>query len=103
MLDIHQPETPRDEKNGMSTQVRHGPMLGRKIERAARYLGVDKSTFLRSAVDKEASRIIEAQTRYVMTPEDAKVFAAALDRPPRATPRAVAAVEAYRARVIYAD
>ena len=38
-----------------------------------------------------------------MPAEDAKLFAAALDKPPAPTPRALKAAAAYRRRVVNAD
>ena len=47
------------EKQTRTTQVRHGDSLAELIERATIALGVDKSVFLRSAIAKEAQRVIE--------------------------------------------
>ncbi len=86
-----------------TTQIRHDDRLARLIERATRALAVDKSTFLRAAIEREATRVIDMQSRHTLTLEDAKVFAAALDVPPAPTPRALEAARNYRARVVYAD
>lgn len=91
------------EKQTRTTQVRHGDGLGDLITRAATALAVDKSVFLRAAIAKEATRILEAGSRHVLTPEDAAQFAAALDAPPKPTPRARAAAKAYSRRVVHAD
>lgn len=91
------------EKQTRTTQVRHGDGLGDLITRAATALAVDKSVFLRAAIAKEASRVLEAGSRHVLTPEDAAQFAAALDAPPEPTPRARAAAKAYSRRVVHAD
>lgn len=91
------------EKQNRTTQIRHGERLGELIARAAASLGVDKSVFLRAAIAKEASRVIEAGSRHVLTQEDAERFAAALDAVPEPTPRAAAAARAYRRRVVHAD
>ena len=91
------------EKQTRTTQVRHGDGLGDLITRAATALAVDKSVFLRAAIAKEASRVLEAGSRHVLTPEDAAQFAAALDTPPEPTPRARAAAKAYSRRVVHAD
>ena len=91
------------EKQTRTTQVRHGDGLGDLITRAATALAVDKSVFLRAAIAKEASRVLEAGSRHVLTPEDAAQFAAALDVPPEPTPRARAAAKAYSRRVVHAD
>lgn len=91
------------EKQTRSTQVRHGESLANLIERATVALGVEKSVFLRNAIAKEAQRVIEESSRHVLTAEDAKLFAAALDTPPAPTPRALKAAAAYRQRVVNAD
>lgn len=92
-----------NEKQTRATQVRHGEQLAALIEEATAALGVEKSVFLRSAIAKEAERVLEDQSRHVLTVEDAAVFAAALDTPPPPTPRALNARDQYRARVVYAD
>ena len=86
-----------------TTQIRHDDRLGSLIERAALALAVDKSAFLRAAIEREATRILDMQSRHVLTPEDAEMFAAALDAPPAPTPRALEAARNYRARVVHAD
>jgi len=91
------------EKQTRTTQVRHGDSLATLIERATVALGVDKSVFLRNAIAKEAQRVIEDSSRHVLTAEDARLFAAALDMPPAATPRALKAAASYRHRVANAD
>ncbi len=90
-------------KQTRTTQIRHDERLAALIERAALSLGVDKSVFLRGTIEREAKRVLEAQSRHVLTPEDAELFAAALDAPPAPTPRAQEAVRNYRARVVHAD
>ncbi|MEE9330553.1 MAG: DUF1778 domain-containing protein [Parvularculaceae bacterium] len=91
------------EKQTRTTQIRHGDRLGDLIARAAQALGVDKSVFVRAAIAKEVKRILETGSRHALTPEEAAQFAAALDTPPKPTPRAVAAAQAYRHRVIDAE
>ena len=86
-----------------TTQVRHDDRLASLIERAALALAVDKSAFLRAAIEREATRVLEMQSRHTLTPEDAEIFAAALDAPPAPTPRALEAARNYRARVVHAD
>ena len=90
-------------KRTRTTQVRHDDQLAVLIERAALSLGIDKSTFLRAAIEREAKQVLEAQSRHVLTPEDAEQFAAALDTPPAPTPRAQEAARNYRAHVVHAD
>lgn len=90
-------------KQTRTTQVRHDDRLAILIERATLALAVDKSVFLRTAIEREAIRVLEAQSRHVLTPEDAEQFAAALDAPPAPTPRALEAARNYRARVVHAD
>ena len=91
------------EKHNRTTQIRHGDSLAALIEHATMALGVEKSVFLRNAIAKEARRVIEDNSRHVMTAEDAKLFAAALDTPPAPTPRARKAATSYRRRVVNAD
>lgn len=102
MLDFQKSNLEAEKVTG-STQIRHGNGLRDLIARAAASLGVDKSVFLRAAIAKEASRVLEAGSQHVLTPEDAAQFAAALDAPPAPTPRALAAAKAYRGRVVHAD
>lgn len=92
-----------DEKQSRTTQIRHGERLSALIEQAATSLAVDKSVFLRAAIAKEAQRVLEMRSQHILSPEDAAQFAAALDAPPEPTPRAIAAMEAYTARVVHAD
>lgn len=92
-----------DEKQSRTTQIRHGDGLFELIEQAAASLAVDKSVFLRAAIAREARRVLETRSRHVLSPEDAALFAAALDAPPAPTPRAVMAKKAYKARIIHAD
>ncbi len=91
------------EKQTRTTQVRHGDTLAALIERATTSLGVKKSVFLRNAIAKEAQRVLEANSRHVLTAEDARLFAAALDKPPAPTPRALQVAASYRRRVANAD
>lgn len=90
-------------KQNRTTQVRHDDQLAILIERAALSLAVDKSVFLRAAIEREAMRVIEAQSRHILTPDDAEQFAKALDAPPAPTPRALKAAIDYRTRVVHAD
>ena len=90
-------------KRTRTTQVRHDDRLALLIERAAQSLAIDKSVFLRAAIEREAMRVLEAQSVHVLTPEDAELFTAALDAPPAPTPRALEAARNYRARVVHAD
>ena len=90
-------------KRTKTTQVRHDDRLADLIERAALALAVDKSAFLRTAIEREAVRVLDLQSRHVLTPEDAEMFAAALDAPPAPTPRALEAARNYRSRVVHAD
>ena len=90
-------------KRTRTTQVRHDDRLADLIERAALALAVDKSAFLRTAIEREARRVLDLQSRHVLTPEDAELFAAALDARPAPSPRALAAARNYRSRVVHAD
>lgn len=102
MLDFEKNER-SGESRTRTTQIRHGDGLGDLIAQAARSLAVDKSVFLRAAIAKEATRVLEAGSRHILTQEDAIQFADALDTPPAPTPRALTAAKAYRARVVHAD
>ena len=64
---------------------------------------MDKSVFVRAAIEREARRVLERQSRHVLTREDAEMFAAALDAQPAPTAHARAAARNYRARVVHAD
>jgi len=86
-----------------TTQIRHDDRLASLIEHAAHALAVDKSTFLRAAIEREATRVLDLRSRHTLTPEDAEIFAAALDAPPAPTPRALEAARNYGARVVHAD
>ena len=86
-----------------TTRIRHDDRLAGLIERAALALGVDKPTFLRTAIEHEAWRVLDRRFRHVLMPEDAGIFAAALDAPPAPTPRTLEAARNYRARVVHAD
>lgn len=90
-------------KQTRTTQVRHDDRLAGLIERAALALAVEKSVFLRAVIEREATRVLDQQSRHVLTREDAEVFAAALDAQPAPTARALAAARNYRARVVHAD
>ena len=102
MLDFDTVTSPSG-KQTTSTQLRHDDRLANLIERAALALAVDKSTFLRAAIEREATRVLDLQSRHTLTPEDARMFAAALDAPPAPTPRALEAARSYGARVVHAD
>lgn len=90
-------------KLSRTAQVRHDDRLAILIERAATSLAVDKSVFLRAVIGNEALRVLQAQSRHVLSQEDAEQFAAALDAPPTPTPRALDAARNYRRRVAHAD
>lgn len=102
MLDLPGTGLP-NEKQTRTTQLRHGDSLADLIEHAASLLGVDKSVFLRNAIAREARRVIEDSARHVLSAEDARQFAAALDTPPAPTSRALQAASSYRRRVAHAD
>jgi len=91
------------EKNTRTTQIRHGDGLARLITEASNALGVEKSTFLRAIIEREASRILQTRSHHTLSAEDLARFAAALDTPPPPTPRALAARQAYAQRVEHAD
>lgn len=90
-------------KQSRTTQVRHDDRLAILIERAATSLALDKSAFLRAAIELEAVRVLEAQSWHVLSQKDAEQFSAALDTSPTPTPRALDAARNYRRRVVHAD
>lgn len=102
MLDFDTPSASPD-KQTRTTRIRHDDRLADLIERAALALSVDKSTFLRAVIEREATRVLELHSRHTLTPEDARAFAAALDASPAPTRRALEASRDYRARVVHAD
>ena len=102
MLNFETESRPSAKRTRM-TQLRHDDRLADLIERAALALAVDKSAFLRAAIEREAARVLETQSRHALTPEDAEAFAAALDARPAPTPRALEAARNYRSRVVHAD
>ena len=102
MIDPHHTEE-NSGKQTKTSQIRHDAALGGLIDRASLALGLDKSVFLRGAIAKEATRVLEAQSTHVLTREDAALFAAALDTPPAPTEAAKKAASSYRARVVHAD
>ena len=46
-------------KQTKTTQVRHDDRLASLIERASLALAVDKSVFLRAAIEREATRVLD--------------------------------------------
>lgn len=102
MQDLN-PTPLENEKHSRTTQIRHGDALFDLIERASVSLAVEKSVFLRTAIAREAERVLEQQTRHVLTARDAEAYARAMDTPPEPTPRAKVAMQLYRDRVVHAD
>ncbi|WP_171208069.1 MULTISPECIES: DUF1778 domain-containing protein [unclassified Ruegeria] len=98
MRDIH-----TDEANDMTTQIRHGQSMKDKIDTAAAVLGVNKSVFLRWALERQCAQVIEEQQRHRLTEEDASAFAAALDAPVVVSDRAAKSAKSFAARVVHAD
>lgn len=92
-----------DEANDTTTQIRHGRAMKDKIDAAAAVLGVNKSVFLRWAVDRQCTQIIEDQQRHKLTAEDAAAFKAALDAPVVVSERASKAAKSFATRVGHAD
>lgn len=101
MLSMRDPHT--NEANDVTTQIRHGNTIKNKIETAAAVLGVSKSTFLRWAVDRQCTSVIEEQQRHKLTEADAAAFSAALDRPVVVTQRAAKSAKSFATRVVHAD
>ncbi len=102
MLDLIETRTGKT-KQTKTTQIRHDDKVATLIQTASEVLGVNKAEFLRHAIIKEANRIIKENSYHVLTPEDAKLFLAALDKPPAPTPHALKTAASYRRRVVYAD
>ena len=80
-----------------TTQIRHDDRLASLIERAALALAVDKSVFLRAAIEREATRVLDLQSRHTLTPEDPEIFAAA-SMPHPLQPRALSKLPETTAR-----
>lgn len=102
MLDVIDTRTGKTGQT-RKTQIRHDDKLAMLIQHASEVLGVNKTEFLRHAITKEANRIIEDNSCHVLTPEDEKLFLAALNKPPAPTPHALESADSYRRRVVYAD
>lgn len=101
MLSMADPQT--DEANNLTTQIRHGNTMKGKIETAAAVLGVNKSVFLRWAVDRQCAQIIKEQQSHELTAEDAAAFSAALDTPVVVSERAAKSARSFAVRVVHAD
>lgn len=101
MLSMVDPQI--DETNDLTTQIRHGPKMKEKIETAAAVLGVNKSAFVRWAVDRQCAQIIKEQQSHKLTAEDAVAFSAALDAPIVVSERAAKSARSFAARVVHAD
>ena len=52
---------------------------------------------------EKQTRTKQVRHSHVLTADDARLFAAALDQPPAPTPRALKAAASYRRRVAHAD
>lgn len=91
------------EKSGAYTQVRHGQALGRMIEKACEITSLDKSEFLRRALEKAAQEVIELSHTHKLTSEDAVAFIKAMDTPIKPTEKAIQAARNFRSRVVHAD
>ena len=101
MLSLYDPYS--NEANDTSTQLRHGNSLKAKIETAAATLGVSKSVYLRWAIERQCSKVIEEQQRHKLTAADAEAFSAALEAPVIVSDRAARTAKAFATRVAYAD
>lgn len=97
------PNGPIDEANDLTTQIRHGARMKDKIDAAAAVLGVNKSVFLRWAVERQCAQVLEDHQRHKLTAEDALAFSAALDAPVVVSDRAAKAAQSFAARVGHAD
>lgn len=92
-----------DEANDLTTQIRHGHTMKDKIDTASAVLGVSKSAFLRWAIDRQCSQIIEEQQNHRLTAEDAQAFSSALDTPVIVSERAAKSAKSFATRVVHAD
>ncbi|CUH64883.1 hypothetical protein TL5118_01053 [Thalassovita autumnalis] len=101
MLSMVDPQI--DEANDLTTQIRHGSTMKDKIETAAAVLGVNKSVFLRWAVNRQCAQIIKEQQSHKLTAEDAAAFSAALDAPIVVSERAAKSARSFAVRVVHAD
>ncbi len=102
MLEFNSPALPKEKTIG-TLNVRKTKSFAELLERASVSLGVDASTFVRAAVEREAQRVLAFQAHHVMLPEDAIAFTAAVDAAPAPTPRALKAAARYQMRVVHAD
>lgn len=91
------------ERQTRTTQVRHGDALADLIEKASDLLAVDKSTFIRAALEQSARDVIRHHSRHVLTDADAAAFMAAMDRPASPSDRAMRAAQDYRFRIVDAE
>jgi len=57
--------------------------LAEKIEYAAAVRGVAISAFIHEAVAERAERVIEAESRWVLTRQEAATLVAMIDKPPK--------------------
>lgn len=92
-----------NERQTRTTQVRHGDALAELIETASGILAVDKSTFIRAALEQSARDVIEQHNRHVLTDADAAAFMAAMDRPAAPSDRLRRAANDYRTRIDHGD
>lgn len=67
--------------------------LAEKIEYAASLRGVAVAAFIQEAVAERADRVIEAESRWQLTREEAAKLAAMIAKPPKPTPTMLNAVE----------
>ena len=74
-------------KQSRTTRVRHDDRLAILLERAATSLAVDKSAFLRAAIEREAIRVLEAQSSLPCLRRMPSSLLRPLTRPPLRPPR----------------
>lgn len=67
--------------------------LAEKIEYAASLRGVAVAAFIQEAVAERADRVIEAETHWQLTREEAANLAATIAKPPKPNPRMLKAVK----------
>jgi uncharacterized protein (DUF1778 family) len=69
----------------------------RVIERAAAIKGVSLTNFAVMTLFREASEVVKNEQSLVLSDRDRDAFLAALDNPPRPSPRLLRAAKAYKA------
>lgn len=77
--------------------------LAERIEYAAALRGVAVASFIQEAVAARAEQVIEAESRWHLTREQAAAVSAMIVRPPKANKNMLAAVETASRHVVIRD